>query len=149
MPGRNDPCPCGSGKKYKNCHLQADEAIPHRLRVIRGGLAPSRTKANPQELSLAWEVDLVLTWLFLFRIPPFEGFYRELAPGAPCPCGQTHGYSRGGVSFPGGRTWRCGACTREWFVRAPLSALNPRSSSDGNGVAASGGSGPGTDIDTK
>jgi hypothetical protein len=18
--GRNDPCPCGSGKKYKNCH---------------------------------------------------------------------------------------------------------------------------------
>lgn len=24
-PGRNDPCPCGSGKKYKNCHLQVDE----------------------------------------------------------------------------------------------------------------------------
>lgn len=21
--GRNDPCPCGSGKKYKNCHGQA------------------------------------------------------------------------------------------------------------------------------
>jgi uncharacterized protein YecA (UPF0149 family) len=19
-PGRNDPCPCGSGKKYKHCH---------------------------------------------------------------------------------------------------------------------------------
>ena len=19
-PGRNDPCPCGSGKKFKNCH---------------------------------------------------------------------------------------------------------------------------------
>jgi uncharacterized protein YchJ len=19
-PGRNDPCPCGSGKKYKRCH---------------------------------------------------------------------------------------------------------------------------------
>jgi len=19
-PGRNDMCPCGSGKKYKNCH---------------------------------------------------------------------------------------------------------------------------------
>jgi tetratricopeptide (TPR) repeat protein len=24
--GRNDPCACGSGKKYKKCHLQADEA---------------------------------------------------------------------------------------------------------------------------
>ena len=20
LPGRNDPCPCGSGKKFKNCH---------------------------------------------------------------------------------------------------------------------------------
>jgi hypothetical protein len=24
--GRNDPCPCGSGKKYKKCHLAANEA---------------------------------------------------------------------------------------------------------------------------
>jgi tetratricopeptide (TPR) repeat protein len=24
--GRNEPCPCGSGKKYKKCHLAADEA---------------------------------------------------------------------------------------------------------------------------
>ena len=23
--GRNDTCPCGSGKKYKKCHLQPDE----------------------------------------------------------------------------------------------------------------------------
>ncbi|PTB17092.1 hypothetical protein C9I57_30045 [Trinickia symbiotica] len=22
-PGRNDPCPCGSGKKYKHCCLNA------------------------------------------------------------------------------------------------------------------------------
>jgi predicted Zn-dependent protease len=25
-PGRNDPCWCGSGKKYKRCHLHADHA---------------------------------------------------------------------------------------------------------------------------
>ena len=24
--GRNDPCWCGSGKKYKNCHLKDDQA---------------------------------------------------------------------------------------------------------------------------
>ena len=24
--GRNDLCPCGSGKKYKKCHLAEDEA---------------------------------------------------------------------------------------------------------------------------
>ena len=23
--GRNDPCPCGSGRKYKKCHLPKDE----------------------------------------------------------------------------------------------------------------------------
>ena len=25
-PGRNDPCPCGSGKKYKRCCLDRDQA---------------------------------------------------------------------------------------------------------------------------
>jgi hypothetical protein len=25
--GRNDPCPCGSGKKYKKCHLGADRPV--------------------------------------------------------------------------------------------------------------------------
>jgi preprotein translocase subunit SecA len=24
--GRNDPCPCGSGKKYKNCHGRLEAA---------------------------------------------------------------------------------------------------------------------------
>jgi len=24
-PGRNEPCWCGSGKKYKKCHLEADQ----------------------------------------------------------------------------------------------------------------------------
>ena len=25
--GRNDPCPCGSGKKYKKCHMLTDEGV--------------------------------------------------------------------------------------------------------------------------
>jgi hypothetical protein len=25
--GRNDPCPCGSGKKYKKCCLPKEEAV--------------------------------------------------------------------------------------------------------------------------
>jgi preprotein translocase subunit SecA len=24
QPGRNDPCWCGSGKKYKHCHMESD-----------------------------------------------------------------------------------------------------------------------------
>jgi preprotein translocase subunit SecA len=26
--GRNDPCPCGSGKKYKNCHMRKSQEPP-------------------------------------------------------------------------------------------------------------------------
>lgn len=29
--GRNDPCPCGSGKKYKKCCLPRDEAARPRV----------------------------------------------------------------------------------------------------------------------
>ncbi|MBI4745045.1 MAG: SEC-C domain-containing protein [Deltaproteobacteria bacterium] len=31
--GRNDPCPCGSGKKYKKCCLAKDEAASHKTAV--------------------------------------------------------------------------------------------------------------------
>lgn len=27
LPNRNDPCPCGSGKKYKNCCMEIDKQI--------------------------------------------------------------------------------------------------------------------------
>jgi SEC-C motif len=33
--GRNDPCPCGSGKKYKNCHLPIEEAQRSELLLLR------------------------------------------------------------------------------------------------------------------
>jgi SEC-C motif len=33
--GRNDPCPCGSGKKYKKCCLAADEAIVRQVGEAR------------------------------------------------------------------------------------------------------------------
>jgi uncharacterized protein YecA (UPF0149 family) len=38
-PGRNDPCPCGSGKKYKACHAAEDRA--------RATPPPSPPAANP------------------------------------------------------------------------------------------------------
>jgi len=30
--GRNDPCWCGSGKKYKHCHMREDMHIEQSLR---------------------------------------------------------------------------------------------------------------------
>lgn len=31
-PGRNDPCYCGSGKKYKKCHLKIDQEVEQQRR---------------------------------------------------------------------------------------------------------------------
>jgi len=39
--GRNDPCPCGSGKKYKQCHLGADEAKERAARAKATAEAPA------------------------------------------------------------------------------------------------------------
>jgi preprotein translocase subunit SecA len=40
-PGRNDPCWCGSGKKYKHCHMRQD----------MGATQPVEAKAAPQSAS--------------------------------------------------------------------------------------------------
>ncbi len=65
-PGRNDPCWCGSGKKYKQCHLRKDSekrledgyaarAAQMAARnlgpdaVTRGGKAGTPKAANPPE----------------------------------------------------------------------------------------------------
>jgi tetratricopeptide (TPR) repeat protein len=32
-PGRNDPCPCGSGQKYKRCCRDKDQATAHATRA--------------------------------------------------------------------------------------------------------------------
>jgi len=39
-PGRNEPCPCGSGKKYKNCHeSKTPQVRSSRLLMIVVGVA--------------------------------------------------------------------------------------------------------------
>jgi preprotein translocase subunit SecA len=48
--GRNDPCWCGSGKKYKNCHLKADEgrgAVPAGVAAgAAAGAQPAQTQPS-------------------------------------------------------------------------------------------------------
>lgn len=38
--GRNDPCPCGSGKKYKQCCLAKDQAAASAERAKRPVVSP-------------------------------------------------------------------------------------------------------------
>jgi hypothetical protein len=43
--GRNDPCHCGSGRKYKHCCLEKDEAQEREARAK----AAAEAKAAPEE----------------------------------------------------------------------------------------------------
>ncbi len=38
-PGRNEPCPCGSGRKYKQCCLPKDEALDAAARKVKAEIA--------------------------------------------------------------------------------------------------------------
>ena len=44
--GRNDPCPCGSGKKYKKCCLEKEEAERAALARTRAAAEQERQQAR-------------------------------------------------------------------------------------------------------
>ena len=49
LPGRNDPCWCGSGKKYKHCHMHQDRASDQRAvaSATRSPAQVSKPTSNP------------------------------------------------------------------------------------------------------
>ncbi len=51
--GRNDPCHCGSGKKYKQCHLAADEAKARQAREKAAAAAPAPAAAETAKAASA------------------------------------------------------------------------------------------------
>lgn len=60
--GRNDPCPCGSGKKYKQCCLQAqqpqqtEDFLWHQIRRAINGLPEKLLKFSQNH----WGSDALL-----------------------------------------------------------------------------------------
>ena len=46
--GRNDPCHCESGKKYKACHLEQDETAAREEREKSVAAAPSGEAEAPK-----------------------------------------------------------------------------------------------------
>ena len=45
--GRNDTCHCGSGRKYKHCCLDEDEAVARAARAKAETDAPAEAPADP------------------------------------------------------------------------------------------------------
>lgn len=75
-PGRNDPCYCGSGKKYKQCHLKEDQAQAGERRAAqeavrylrRDLLAFARDERFKEDFARA----LPLYWNDLYRMESAE-----------------------------------------------------------------------------
>ena len=55
--GRNDPCPCGSGKKYKHCCLKKDEAAEHKALAAISQGTQERGGSPPRFADLVKIVD--------------------------------------------------------------------------------------------
>jgi hypothetical protein len=47
--GRNDDCACGSGKKYKKCHLREDEEFVSKALAARNAEAAKAAEAEAKE----------------------------------------------------------------------------------------------------
>jgi hypothetical protein len=46
--GRNDPCHCGSGKKYKKCCMAKDEAAEHKVLEENWSKAEAQAKVEAE-----------------------------------------------------------------------------------------------------
>jgi hypothetical protein len=54
--GRNEPCPCGSGKKHKHCCIEKDQERLHHSTSI-AGLTDVELRANPESYLTALSLD--------------------------------------------------------------------------------------------
>lgn len=76
--GRNDPCPCGSGKKYKKCCLQNEGARPVESSAPAPARAPEHAPAPEHELDR--RLFERLTAATEARWPGFIGAARATCP---------------------------------------------------------------------
>jgi hypothetical protein len=71
-PGRNDPCWCGSGKKYKRCHLDADERPESAPPVMSGEYQGLRNRLGKFLMETASKHDTRLAQEEFFGNGPTE-----------------------------------------------------------------------------
>src|SRR5581483_8476124 len=81
-PARNDPCPCGSGKKYKHCCLRKDEQVSSPLRLVRQASGGAHGfDLRDRDVSDRWEVDIVPTPIGLGDTPDARPVLAIVAAG--------------------------------------------------------------------
>lgn len=75
--GRNDRCHCGSGKKYKHCHLEADRQLESE--AMRAAL-PEEPPPSPDDITELLDNTLAPLTAYLARQEEIEAALRALKP---------------------------------------------------------------------
>lgn len=73
-PGRNDPCSCGSGRKYKHCCLKANDALDfrwHQVRAAEGRFVPELRELALKEFGAPF-ISAALEEFFLWEGVPAD-----------------------------------------------------------------------------
>jgi hypothetical protein len=105
------------GREFKR---RAMTAQVKALREFYARRAQER-KANAARGRPLWDEDVVLDWLAIFRIPPFERVYTVRPPNAPCPKCRASPRGHEGPNwnctpFPGGELIECLGCGQRWLT---------------------------------
>ena len=126
--GRNDPCPCGSGKKYKQCCRDKDAAERAAFAAARAAAAAQyqeRQACLEHEDELARASNAVVDLLGAGKVDEAEQAARELLVRFP----EVHdGYDRLGMVYEARGDHKAAA---EWyrkvveFVRAHPESYDP------------------------
>jgi hypothetical protein len=58
--GRNEPCPCGNGKKFKDCHEKEGAAYLERLALERDRARIRAERQRLKELGVPWYKRLLM-----------------------------------------------------------------------------------------
>ena len=120
--GRNDPCACGSGKKYKRCCRDRDEAAKYRQRQARLKEGQARLEYEDE---LARASNAVIDLLDAGKVDEAEQAAREVLVRFP----DVHdGYDRLGMVYEArGEHQAAADCYRKVieFVRAHPELYDP------------------------
>lgn len=127
--GRNDPCPCGSGKKYKHCCRDKDEAAERAAFAAARAAAAAEYEERQAQLGhedeLARASNAVIDLVDAGRLDEAEQAARELLARFP----DVHdGYDRLGMVFEARGEHKAAAeCYRKVveFVRAHPELYDP------------------------
>ncbi len=78
--GRNDPCPCGSGKKYKNCCMQKDTAAADSLWHNLRGINDKLVNKLMEHLHTFYQDDIIIEAWSEFTLNEVEDPDPEISP---------------------------------------------------------------------